>query len=351
MATATHTSPTGPLVGLLARATPGRATPRAPLDPLRRLRRRLLTPPVSEVDEERRGFMAWEHATPPLAPSVGGAFLRGFGVAMEARRWEQVPVRVSEGCQDLCGFAMEGAGMAAGIREALEPWQRGAFARLLAVSGERHAYMLYVGLGWALARLPRLAWPDLRRYDPLLRPLVLDGYGFHECFFNTRKTLEGGGFLTLPRPLPELGRDTDSYLWQGVGRALWFVCAADPETIGSTIESRFPTAAHAPLWSGAGLAAAYAGGVSPEVRRKLVGRSGEHHGWLRQGASFGIEARYRAGTAGPDTEVAAEVLCELDPTEIRRRVEQARPPGRLVDSDTDDLYNSWRAAVAATYDA
>ena len=51
--------------------------------------------------------------------------------------------------------------------------------------GDEHVYMAYVGVGWAMARLPRVLWSRLYAPDPLLRWLVLDGYGFHQAYFRT----------------------------------------------------------------------------------------------------------------------------------------------------------------------
>ena len=51
--------------------------------------------------------------------------------------------------------------------------------------------MMHVGLGWALARLRRSVTPYLAQLDPLLGWLAVDGYGFHEGYFDWPRYVEG----------------------------------------------------------------------------------------------------------------------------------------------------------------
>src|ERR1022692_1923089 len=59
---------------------------------------------------------------------------------------------------ELQGFAFEGAAMALTLLDHFMPVNRGRFHRFLHGEGAPHFYMLHVGAGWAMARLPWLGW-------------------------------------------------------------------------------------------------------------------------------------------------------------------------------------------------
>lgn len=62
-------------------------------------------------------------------------------------------------------------------------WDR--FYSLVSIS---QPYIVHVGVGWGIARLPwakRNPEAHLRHYDPMLGWLMLDGLGFHEGYFHT----------------------------------------------------------------------------------------------------------------------------------------------------------------------
>lgn len=313
---------------------------------LRRLRRRVFTPALREVDPERRGFFVWEQDGPGVVVPVGRAFLIGYacmfqekdGVAAIHRISRQVPAQWR-------GFAMEGAAMAATVLGGVVPTRRGEFDRFLSAAGERHAYLAYVGLGCALARLPRPLWPRLGRFDPLLSPLVLDGYGFHQVFFHTRSTLarQDTGF-TLRR-WPGDPDDAVQQLAQGVGRGLWFVGGGNPEVIAEIIE-QWPKSLRHSLWAGVGLAATYAGGRGRPGLEDLAHRSGSYLGWLRQGCAFAAEARVRAGLTTEGTRLAVEVLCDKNVDEVAAITYKMRPPAEGIDGGGLHFYEEWRKQVA-----
>src|SRR6185503_18765465 len=97
---------------------------------------------------------------------------------------------------------------------------RRRFADFVSGPGASHVYMLYVGAGWAIARLPWLrSNPDraIRHFDPLLGWLAVDGYGFHEGYFHWPESIDR---RRLPRGLSGYARCAFD---QGLGRSLWFV--------------------------------------------------------------------------------------------------------------------------------
>jgi enediyne biosynthesis protein E3 len=315
------------------------------LAPLREARSRFLTPDEAEVSPARRGFYPWCEGAGIVEP-VGLSFIGGFRIGVR----QASPVSVIRTLErtidpDWIGFAAEGAGMAVALRAVLEPWNRGAFDRLLAVSGGRHTYMMHVGLGWALARVPEALWPDLGALDPLVGPLVIDGYGFHEAFFHTRRTLDAKCVVFPTRRWPGHGDEAQQQAMQGVGRGLWFVAGGSEEVIGELIDDHDPRW-HASMWAGVGLAATYAGGREEGGLQALRARAGKHLAWLRQGSAFAVEARHRAGTTTAHTGLAAVVLCGRSLDEMTDVVAATRPSPRAVDAGDWGAYERWRSSIA-----
>ena len=128
--------------------------------------------------------MAREHLE-----SVGEAFLTGYNLALEGKEQLHLAELLNSLRAEFRGFAFEGAAMAMTILDSLMPWRPSRVLEFLQGVGWRHRYMVHVGMGWAVARLPK--WMPVRTgKDDLLRWLVLDGYGFHEGYFNTQRFCE-----------------------------------------------------------------------------------------------------------------------------------------------------------------
>ncbi|TDB72561.1 DUF1702 family protein [Micromonospora sp. KC723] len=310
----------------------------------RALRRRILTPDVSQTRLDVRGFHIKSPAARTVLETVGQSFLAGFSAAAESRTDEEFAPRLDEFERRFRGFAYEGAAMALAIVDGLSPVRGRRVERFLDGAGSAHVYMAYVGVGWAMARLPRLLWRRLAMPDPLLRWLALDGYGFHQAYFHTDRYVRaryqepgfrwpGGG------PPGYANRAID----QGIGRALWFVCGTDPDLVVDTI-GRFAPHRRADLFGGAGLAATYAGGGDEAELRAFWQRAGEYRPQLAQGSAFGATARVRAGLVVPHNELAAEVFCGMSTARAAELTEQRRP--NTPDGDQLPAYEIWRQRVA-----
>lgn len=314
------------------------------LTKLRQLRAAVLTPSDREVKPSVRGFYDWEEGQDIVEP-VGKSFLQGFRIAMEESDTVSTMRRLGNEPQAWQGFAAEGAAMAVGIIAAIQPWRRQDFHKLVSISGGRHTYMMQVGLGWSLARLPRVLWPDLRQLDPAVAQLVLDGYGFHEVFFNTSKTLQQHG-TSFPLQLwPGGTHQAQEGLMQGIGRGLWFVAGGSPQIVTETI-STFHEEFSASLWAGVGLAATYAGGRDADALEDLARRAGPDRPWLAQGSVFAAEARARANTTTPHTPVALKVLSGATIDEAVALTARHRPLPQEADSGDWTCYERWRRQVA-----
>lgn len=310
---------------------------------LRALRRRLLTPSLSATKLETRGFHEKSPAARELLERVGETFLTGYGHAVQARTPDAAEALLERIPTQFRGFAYEGAAMGCAMLDGLPFGRGGRFDRFLRGPGDAHVYMVYVGLGWAMARLPRFRWPRPGALDPLLRWLVLDGYGFHQAYFRTDQYVRGqhrdqgmtwGG--------PYAGRAVD----QGIGRALWFVCGTDPARVATVIDG-FAESRRADLYSGAGLAATYAGGADTGELTLLRQRAGEHRPLVAQGSAFAAEARVRAGLVVPHTHVATQVFCGMSPSEAARITQEFRPD-RPVEAEPP-AYEVWRQRIAREF--
>ena len=266
---------------------------------------RLLTIPVEETRVSRRGFHVCDAAVAERLESIGETFLRGYHAALSEKGGAALGASLQAVDAERRGFAFEGAAMALTLLDHFVPMRGGRFLRFLTGEGSPHNYMLHVGAGWALARLPWLRWrvdSFISTLDPLARWLALDGYGFHQGYFYWPESVRR---QKVPRGVSGYSRRAFD---QGLGRSLWFVEGADAPRIAAAI-SAFPPARQPDLWSGVGLASAYAGGRDASHLELLREAAGPYLAQAAQGAAFAAKARQRAGNPAPQTELACVVLC------------------------------------------
>jgi hypothetical protein len=186
---------------------------------------------------------------------------------------------------------------------------------LLAGSGEPHIFLAYIGIGFAMARLPRPLWkkivPDLTGspYYPTMSWLAVDGYGFDRAYFDTKRWVDE---QRVPKAYPWDGapgyflRAVD----QGIGRALWFIHGGRAADVAAAVQ-RFASSRHPDLWSGVGLAATFAGGSPPDGLALLRKEAAGYEAELGQGAVFALKARSYSGLVPEHTRVAIQALAGL----------------------------------------
>ena len=306
----------------------------------------VLAQPAAKIHRLGRLAVSQPAATWRSFPS-SRAFIEGYAYAAEARTPQEAEEPLELVPAQFRGFAYEGAAMAFAIRDGLPFGGRGHLAGFLAGRGGTHVYMAYVGIGWAMARLPRFRWPASDGNDPLLRWLILDGYGFHQAYFHTRKYVHGQ-YQDPDFPWPQ-GRQrgyANRAIDQGIGRALWFIGGTDPDRVATMIGA-FPQARHSDLYSGAGLAATYAGGAGEDELRAFRQRAGVHRPYLAQACAFAAEARVRAGLVLPHTAVATQVFCGATPEEAAR-ISAAVRPDHPAHGDMP-AYEVWRRRIATEF--
>ena len=314
---------------------------------LRALRRRILTPNVRETQLARRGFHVKNAEAKNQLETVGATFLQGYAYAVEARSAAEADEWLATIPRAFRGFAYEGAGMGAAMLDAFTGKQK-RLNGLLNGEGRHHDYMILVGVGWAMARLPKFLWPDVTEYDPLLRWLVLDGYGFHQAYFRT------DDYVRNPeREHPfSWGAGYDEYsqraLDQGIGRALWFVGGTDPDVVAGLIAA-YPEHRHPDLYAGAGLACTYAGAADEHELRRFAEHAGPNFPQLAQGSAFACEAREKAGLTIAHTHVAAHVLCGgRTPAQAAEVCTDLIPAMREAGDKADvPAFETWRQHIAA----
>ncbi len=305
-----------------------------------RLRRRLFGISLEETSFARRCFWDSEPAARQRLEQVGCVFLQGYHAALEANDLATLARDLDAVAAEFRGFAFEGAAMGLALLDTLLPGRRDRLRNFLAGPGDAHAYMVHVGAGWVWARLHRRVERPMASLDPLLRWLAVDGYGFHEGYFHWRRAVTA---QAVPDRLCGYARRVFD---QGLGRSLWFIDGADVARIPVTIAT-FPPARQADLWSGVGLACAYAGGVDRAAIETLHKAGAAYRPQLAQGAAFAARARQRAGNPSEGTDRACRVLCG------QPAAEAAAIPDRALEdlpfTTETPAYEIWRQRIQAHF--
>ncbi|HEX6472686.1 MAG TPA: DUF1702 family protein [Streptosporangiaceae bacterium] len=313
------------------------------------LRRLVLTPSLAEVTFAARGFPGASSPVAERLEAIPQAVICGFEWGIDARDQWEVERRLNIVTPEHRGFAYEGATMACTVLDAMG---RGKRARdLLLGPGRPHIFLTYIGIGFAMARLPKPLWkkvmPDLSGspYYPTMNWLAVDGYGFDRAYFDTRRWVDE---QKVPDPYPWDG-DPDYYLRaidQGIGRALWFIHGARTPGVAAAVGS-FAAHRQPDLWSGVGLAATFAGGGDTESLAALRLAAGDARPEMAQGAVFAAKARDYAGFVPAHTEVATAALTGLSvESAVALADDSAVAPGG---TDRLPAYELWRRRVSAYF--
>lgn len=306
---------------------------------MKKLLHRLLKIDYRETSFERRGFICSKPAVRDHLQRPGCAFLNGYHAALEENDEAELLRRLYHIETEYQGFGFEGAAMALVLLDALTPWKKERFSSFAAGPGKQHIYMLYIGAGWAFARLPWLRLrieSATRRFHPVLRWLVIDGYGFHEGYFHWQSDLQA--------KVTRLSDAAQHVFYQGLGRSLWFVNGADPRLIAQTIAT-FAPQFRGDSWSGVGLACAYAGGVQGPDLDELRWRAAAHAPALAQGAAFAVKARALAEIPADHTEFACASLCGTDTETASLLCDET---SHQLDMLQPCPYQDWRALLQQT---
>jgi enediyne biosynthesis protein E2 len=309
------------------------------------LRQWVLAPSLHRVSFAGRGFPAAGSETAERLEAIPQAVVCGFEWAIAGATIPDLHRRLRLVDAEHRGFAYEGATMACTVLDSV----RGQRTReLLTGPGERHILLAYIGIGFAMARLPRSLWqralPDLShsRYHPRMSWLAVDGYGFDLAYFDRERWIDR---QQIPTGYPWDGRPEyfPRAMDQGFGRALWFVHGGDCRSVAAAVH-RFAPPRQADLWSGVGLAATFAGAADPAALTLLAELAGEHRTELAIGSVFAVKARTDAGYLPPHTGDCALVLTGRSVAELTELADRTEWPDGLEASDEPE-FEQWRQRI------
>ena len=311
------------------------------------LRRSVMAPSLESVGFAGRDF--------PITPTEATAHLEmvpqsvvcGFEWGIEGPPLWEIERRLAMIDAEQRGFGYEGATMAFTILDVMPGGRRDRTRELLLGPAAPHIFLAYIGIGFAMARLPRPLWtkvvPDIdgTPYFPTMTWLSVDGYGFDLAYFHTRRYLHE---QQIPVSYPWQGhldyfrRAVD----QGIGRALWFINGAVPSDVAREL-NRFDPRRRADLWAGVGLAATFAGGTTEDGLAELRVAATGYADELALGSVFAIKARTYSDFVPEHTRQAATVLTGLsipDALDLADRTEVPHDtPGEVP------AYELWRQRI------
>jgi hypothetical protein len=319
------------------------------------IRKRLLTPPMETTSFAIRGFAVDTPARSVLEESARHVTM-GFEIAVEQKGVDAIAERLELLETQFRGLGYEGAGMALALRDAMSP--RPGTHKLdsffgVGGAGAHQIFMGYIGIGFALAHLPkflwRRTWPDQSKLpeSPAVNWMILDGYGFHEAYFKTEKWVHQ---QHISPPVP--WRGPHDYVLRvidhGIGRAMWFVNGGDVDRLTTMIKGFAPSRS-SDLWCGAALAATYAGGVGEEELVRFVKNSWDYRPAVAQGAVFAIKQRVLSNLITPHTELASQILCEMSAEEAAALTDPAR--AELPEGSSIPAYEIFRSRIQSHFSA
>lgn len=307
-------------------------------------RRLVLTPSLADVTFANRGFSGERTSATAWLEHVPQTVICGFEWAIDSRDLWEVERRLSTVEPGLRGYAYEGATMAFTVRDAFAGHRT---TDLLLGPGQPHIFVAYIGIGFAMARLPRRLWkkvvPDLTGspHYPTISWLAVDGYAFDRAYFHTRRWVDQ---QYRPAAYPWAG-SPDYFLRaadQGIGRALWFINGGRVRDVTAAVE-RFAEPRQADLWSGVGLAAAFAGGCDPRELGRLPEAAKSHRVELGLGAVLAAKARHYAGFVPDHTAAAVEALSGLSVQDAASIADRSSAIGEVEGSEPS--YEVWRRRI------
>lgn len=261
---------------------------------LQSIRKQILGLGLSEVGFKARGFAQGYDAQERLE-LVAKTVVSGYNAAVEYGLNKDLQTATASVKNELVGFFNEGIGMGLYALDLFSLRSKNRFWEFVKGPGSKHEYMSYIGAGLASGVFGLPFKKFLDKASPTSGCLILDGIGFYYAYFKTNKTVHN--FY-----VPASVRNDAFYLERydnGIGRALWFYNSGDPKKIAQTVAA-FPEERQPHVWSGVGLAATYAGGVSKDKIRLLKRLSGPHSIMLAQGSLLAVHTRYTAGNPHED---------------------------------------------------
>ena len=287
---------------------------------------------------QTRGFTCESVETEQQLENAGKYFLVGYNNCLNNSNFNQLQELLEDVELPYRGFSYEGAAMGYAMLDVFS-FKKHRFQNYINTIGKHHIYMAYVGAGWAYAKLPVNIESRIANYDPLLKWLAIDGYGFCHAYFNTKK-------YVADKAMPNLSDYGKHVFYQGLGRCLWFVEGANPDRIAYRIKT-FPEKYASDLWAGIGLASAYAGAVDKATIEKIKELGQPYILNIGQGAAFAAAARIEAGNLVPHTDLANFIYSGISAQTASDITEDSRKTIATLHNDLP-AYENWRRKISSS---
>jgi hypothetical protein len=176
--------------------------------------------------------------------------------------------------------------------------------------------------------------------DPLLNWVILDGYGFHEGFFSRKRYINHAAVPTHLSPYARRIFD------QGLGRCIWFSLGAVVDLVDATI-ARFDKSRHADIWSGVGMASAYAGGGDIPTLEALLAAARPYKAQMARGVAIAAQGRKLAGHMPAHTDRVCQFFCGLSGYQAAQIADDARE--NLPTNSGEPIHEIWRQRIQAHF--
>lgn len=163
----------------------------------------------------------------------------------------------------------------------------------------------FLGIGYALSHLNIDPSVSEQHMSEFWGWQTMEAYGFHEGYFKWPLTIEK---LTLPANISGLAARAFD---QGVGRAIWILCVAEPSLISQMID-RFPPQRRHDLWSGVGMMTGFWGLVDERDLKILLRKSKKDYAALQQGVAFSTWIRHENKEPKDFTDGACRLICKTE---------------------------------------
>lgn len=278
---------------------------------------------------------------------VATTLVDSFYLALDVPDQDELAARLNGLAPELRGIGYEGAGMGLRLADALVP-TRPRLQSFVHGPGQSYRCLVYIGAGMVQARLPHDPMRFVANLDPLTRWFAIDGYGFYDGFFRWKSTVTE---QRRPRRLTGTGYATNAYD-QGVGRSLWFSSGADVGRIRKTL-AEFPAWRRPDLWSGIGLACAYAAGVlDRRAIEELIDVAGTNRSDVATGVAVATIFRAQSGLPAPHTDLASTIIWGVGADQVAALATEAAAqvtPGPGLPGI--DSYRLWRESLAVAWEA
>lgn len=228
-------------------------------------------------------------------------------------------------------IAYESASMAIALKGFENNLDLNAWLFYAKVPALAHEAQVYIGLGWAIAKLNIPFLSVVEKIETRFYHRVADGCGYYDGSFRQRQTVMS---QQLPVYLTEAALPIYD---QGVGRSLWYTNNADIDKIRIKVAG-FPASRHSDLWRGVGIAVAYVGGCDDGTLKTLLQYAATNSIQLTCGAALASRSRMEANTMTADTDHCSRLWFELTAGEVNMFSLDPLDPATL---QNEAVYFNW----------